>query len=222
MKRILISSFFLLLPGSALAAVEITKVEYDLPGPDEGREWVEITNNGSSTADLTGFKFLEGGVKHKLSLAQGSWLLASGEMAIIADDPTTFLSEHQGFTKSIYGSSFSLSNTGETLSLVNAAGAIESSHTYQAATPQKAPSVTKATTKKSSSSSPKQPATVASASFDAFTQTSTSENSAPGLWVWYLGLAVVLGLGVAGVVLAQQNRQKELETKENSFEFEVE
>lgn len=228
MRRILRASFLLLffLPGVALAGLQITRVEYDLPGSDSGREWIEITNKGTDTVDISGFRLLEGGVKHKLILAQGSWLLASGGSAVIADDSATFLSEHPGFAKSLYTSSFSLSNTGETLSLVTASGAVESSLTYKADPPQKAPAKTTSKTSvksKTSSSSLKQSAAVAEVPVSTFsTSESGGSSPLPAMLPWYLGLGAVVGVGIVGVFFARSRDQKELETKGISEEFEIE
>jgi hypothetical protein len=140
---------FLALPASALAAVEITGITYDVDGSDAGREWVEITNKGTQGADISKFKFLEGGVNHKIIAAQGGSVLAPGASAVIASDATTFLIEHAGEMRSIFKSSFSLSNTGESLALINPAGKVEYSTTYTAAPkPKPAP---KATAKPSAS-----------------------------------------------------------------------
>ncbi|MBC7836511.1 lamin tail domain-containing protein, partial [Acetobacteraceae bacterium] len=129
------------MPGSVFAAVEITQVMYDVPGTDAGREWVTVTNKGTASVDISKFKFLEGGVNHKLILTSGSALLSSGGSAIIASNAATFLSEHPGFVGAVFKSSFSLSNTGETIALINDTGAVEHSHTYIAQ--KKAPAASK-------------------------------------------------------------------------------
>lgn len=223
----------LFFPSIAWAAVEITHVEYDLPGSDEGREWVEITNKGTAEIDLSGFRFLEGGTKHKLTLAQGSWVLASGASAVIASDATTFLSEHPGFAESIYKSSFSLSNTGETIALINTSGAIENSLTYKATPVQKTippPASPKSSTAKSSSSSSakKSSGNTATAAAPVFAQVDDTpgleHSTQPAMVWWYAGLAGIIALGVAGVVYARLQPTRLAatpETKRPSEEFEI-
>ncbi len=104
-------------PALAYASVFFSEIMYDLEGSDEGREWVEVWNDGSSGIDLTSYKFRENNTNHSLVAYQGSGTLAAGGYAIIADDPVKFLSDHSGFSGTILDSSFSLSNTGETLVL---------------------------------------------------------------------------------------------------------
>jgi len=88
---------------------------YDLPGADNGQEWIEITNNGDELVDLADWKFFEGGVNHKLTLLTGRSELAPGERAVIAEDAHAFLLALPDFSGTLFDSSFSLSNTGELL-----------------------------------------------------------------------------------------------------------
>ncbi len=229
MKRILRASLLLLflLPATAFASVEITDVVYDVPGSDAGHEWVEITNKGSADADLTNFKFLEGGVKHKLTLAQGSWILAPGASAAIVTDASTFLLDHPGFSQSIYKSSFSLSNTGETIALVNASGAVEHSLSYKGTpTPPKTTSTkssTKSSTKNSATSSKTQTAAVTNTPQPAFTTTGTSNSPLPSVYMWYAGLGAIILLGILGVlVVGPLSPKKSPETLMPQEEFELE
>ncbi|MEK7568583.1 MAG: lamin tail domain-containing protein [Patescibacteria group bacterium] len=92
------------------AQVLISEIKYT------GNEWIEISNSGAS-ADLSLWKFFEGGTNHKLKSVQGDVTLASGGYAIIADDATAFLTEHSGFSGILFDSSFSLLDVGETISI---------------------------------------------------------------------------------------------------------
>jgi hypothetical protein len=57
----LVMAGVLVLPANALAAVRITKVQYDSPGSDTGSksslnaEWVKIKNKGSKAVSLSGW-----------------------------------------------------------------------------------------------------------------------------------------------------------------------
>jgi hypothetical protein len=57
----LVMAVVLVLPANALAAVRITKVQYDSPGSDTGSksslnaEWVKIKNKGSKAVSLSGW-----------------------------------------------------------------------------------------------------------------------------------------------------------------------
>ncbi len=107
---------FLLLPLVSYGQVIITEVMYDLSGTDSN-EWIEVQNVGSQDVDFSTWKLFEGNSNHGLKIFQGNQNLAPNSFAIISDDPNAFLAEHAGFTGTIFDSSFSLSNTGETLAI---------------------------------------------------------------------------------------------------------
>ncbi len=118
-----------LAPLGASADISFTEIMYDAPGSDSGHEWVEVQNTGPAAVDLKGWKFSEGGVNHKL-VAQNGSIIPGGAYAIIADDPQTFRSDYASFSGILFDSSFSLSNTGETLSLLDASSTPMTSATY--------------------------------------------------------------------------------------------
>lgn len=133
MRRTLLTLFFItgLWPGSVSAEVLLNEIMYDLEvGSDSGREWVEIYNNGSETVDLTGWKFFEENTNHGLTASQGSFTLVPSGYAVIVSDVNKFLFDHLGYSGAIFDSSFSLENTGESLALKNANGAIVSEVLY--------------------------------------------------------------------------------------------
>ncbi len=121
---------FLFLPSSVEASIILSEVMYDLDGADSGREWVEITNDGTSAVDLTDYKLYEATTNHTLTLTQGVVTLPAGESAVIADDTVKFLIDWPTFTGILFDSSFSLSNTGETLVIRRADLTDEDSATY--------------------------------------------------------------------------------------------
>ncbi|MEI6863744.1 MAG: lamin tail domain-containing protein [Candidatus Adlerbacteria bacterium] len=117
-------------PASALAAVQITEIMYDVSGTDTGREWVEITNTGSSAVDVSGYKFFEANTNHGITVLSGSAVLAPGGVAVIVDDATKFAADWPAFSGVLLKSSFSLSNTGESLALKDSALVVQHSVTY--------------------------------------------------------------------------------------------
>lgn len=102
--------------------IVINEIMYDLSGSDTksdtNREWIEIYNKGTSSTDLTNWRFKEGGTNHTLNQYQGSINLDPGGFAVIVDNPATFLNDNSGFSGTIIDSSFSLSNTGEILTIL--------------------------------------------------------------------------------------------------------
>jgi len=112
-------------PPPAPLKIEITEIMYDLPGADTGREWVEIFNSGNEPVDFTGWRFWEADINHNLAVAQGSVILSPGARAVIVIDSAKFLLDNAGYSGTIFDSSFSLSNTGETIGLKNGADVID-------------------------------------------------------------------------------------------------
>ncbi|MEK7167522.1 MAG: lamin tail domain-containing protein [Patescibacteria group bacterium] len=82
-------------------------------------EWIEIFNRGEDPADLSGWKFFEGGVNHGLSLFQGENLvLASGKYAIIAQNANNFALDYPDFSGLVIDSAWSVLNSdGEQIEL---------------------------------------------------------------------------------------------------------
>ena len=122
-RRILLTAAVLLisaLPASALASVRVTDALYNPTGADSGREWIQITNTGTEPVNLAGYKLFEGGVNHKLTVVTGTSTLPTGGIAIIASDPSQYAADHPTFAGALFKSSFSLSNTGETIALKDA------------------------------------------------------------------------------------------------------
>jgi len=112
-------SLSLFFPNKIFAqeTVIINEVMYDLEGSDSDREWVELKNVSTQSVDLSNWKFEESGTQHKLTSYQGSIILDSQQYAVIVDKVEKFLTDFPNFSGTIYDSSFSLSNSGETLTL---------------------------------------------------------------------------------------------------------
>lgn len=114
-KKFLVLLIVLFLgPVGVNAQVVITEVMYDLDGTDTGREWIEVKNSGGETVDLSTWKLFEANTNHKIN-ASASPNLPSGGFAIIADDSEKFSADNPNFSGLLFDSTFSLSNSGETL-----------------------------------------------------------------------------------------------------------
>lgn len=99
------------------ASMVINEIMYDLPGSDTDREWIEIVNASGDVIDLSEWKFFEANTNHKLTLLQGEVTLSPGAYAVIVDNPEKFKNDWPGYSGTLFDSSFSLNNTGETISL---------------------------------------------------------------------------------------------------------
>lgn len=100
-------------------ALQITEIMYNPDGSDDGREWIEIYNDGSEVLNLSGMKFFESGTNHRTKLINGEISLDSGEFALVIDSDEFFIDypEFETSNIAIFDSSFSLSNKGEYLAI---------------------------------------------------------------------------------------------------------
>ena len=119
MKRLLIFLLLAILFVPKTEAVIFNEIMYDLPGSDTGREWIEIYNNENESVNLTGWKLYEAGTNHGFTLINGSSTLNARSFAVIADNSGDFIFDNPSFNGTLFDSSFSLSNTNETLEIRN-------------------------------------------------------------------------------------------------------
>ena len=75
---------------TASAGLLINEILYDAAGADDGLEWVEICNSGSSAIDLTGYQLESAGSSWSESYTFGAGSLAPGEYAIVGYGGTTW------------------------------------------------------------------------------------------------------------------------------------
>ena len=69
-------------------------------------------------------------MNHQIKAIQGTTTLSANSFSVIAADPTQFLKDYTHFSGTLFDSSFSLSNTGETLALKDSSGAVTASVEY--------------------------------------------------------------------------------------------
>ena len=94
----------------AKASVLFTEVMYDPAGSDDKHEWIEVYNNGSSSVDLTKYYLQTDGVSssyHTINAVGSSTMLPGQTYAIIAQDPSIFLTDQIGFGGLLFDSSWS-------------------------------------------------------------------------------------------------------------------
>lgn len=116
---------------SAYAGIVINEIMYDLKtGSDDGREWIEIYNDADTAVDISTFKFFEADTNHKLVLVQGDANIPAKNYAVVVSDFAKFKTDWPNFSGIILDSSFSFSNTGESLALKNAELTVDE-YTYQ-------------------------------------------------------------------------------------------
>jgi hypothetical protein len=137
LRRFLFSAVLLSLvsnPVAVFASVEITEVMYNPEASDSGREWVELQNTGDSSVNLDRWHFREDGTDHRISTtSQGDFTdsprLPAGEYIILADDPAAVSNDYPNLS-AVLNSSFTLVNSGESLSMINPDGVVSDSVNY--------------------------------------------------------------------------------------------
>lgn len=122
-------TWLILLIPSAGAAVYINEIMYDPSGSDTGKEWIELYNDGSCENINSQWRFFAAG-DHLLNLYQGNSTFCAGQYIVIADSPTTFLSEYPLFNGTLFDSSFSLLNSNQTIAIKNTSTNILNNVTY--------------------------------------------------------------------------------------------
>lgn len=116
------------------AVITINELAYDVPGEDDGHEWVEVSNGTGASVDLAGWKFNDGS-NHMLAVppekgGQGTLVLEGGGFAILADDAATFLADHSAFTGTVIDTVLSLPNAGGTVRLLRKDDSVSDSLSY--------------------------------------------------------------------------------------------
>jgi len=112
---------------SVVADIMINEIMFNPTGSDNNHEWIEIYNNWPEI-NLSDLKFNENNITHKTTLVQGNILMQNNTFAIIADDAEQFLIDYPQYNKTLFDSSFSLSNSGELLELQNATHTLYTVH----------------------------------------------------------------------------------------------
>lgn len=99
-------------PADAQAtSIAITEIFYNPDGPDETTEFLELTNTGTSTVDLSGWTFTSG-VSHTFAAGTS---MSAGSSLVVASDAASFAAEFGFAPDATFGGN--LANGGETLSL---------------------------------------------------------------------------------------------------------
>ena len=75
----------------------LSEVLYDVSSSDDGFEWVEIYNAGSSTADLSGFCLGNGGTDYTTSTAQLSGSVAAGAVFVVGGPSSSATNSNPSF-----------------------------------------------------------------------------------------------------------------------------
>ncbi|HOV77524.1 MAG TPA: lamin tail domain-containing protein, partial [Sedimentisphaerales bacterium] len=113
--------------SSGVIIAEIMYHPYHRPfaAEDTRREWIELLNRGSTSVHLAGWRFVDG-----VEFVFPDVAIGAGERLVVAADVDVFRSLHPDVPNVVGGWTGWLSNSGETLTLVNAVGAVVDSIRY--------------------------------------------------------------------------------------------
>jgi hypothetical protein len=119
--------------GSAVGEVVINEVHYDPDPKTEFIEFIEVSNSGPASVELTGWQFADG---VDFSFPDGT-ALGAGEFLLIAENSVALEARFPSIPAgtALFQFDGSLSNDGERLSLVNGIGVIIDVVTYRAEFP---------------------------------------------------------------------------------------
>lgn len=126
---LLVLIYFALLPATAFAQVVITDVMCNPVGSDADGEWVKIKNTGTENVDITGWKFNDGS-NHILNVPPDNG--GTGDMVLDVDEEVMLANKADKVSGvgTIIDTVMSLSNSGDTLKLIDADGTEVNTVTY--------------------------------------------------------------------------------------------
>lgn len=116
----------------------INEIMYNLEGADDNHEWIELYNKSANIITLTGgnngWKFSDGS-NHMLNEpptngSQGLMAIPVGGYAVLADNASTFLADHSGFSGAVIDTVMSLRNSTSTIKISTPDGTIIDEVTY--------------------------------------------------------------------------------------------
>lgn len=137
-RVLLYFALFFITQNFALAEVSITEIMYDHSGADTDLEWVEFYNSGSDSVNLSGWKFNDG-ANHTLNEppangGMGSLEIGPSEYVVFAANANVFLGEYPSYNGNLIDTVMSLTNTSDTVSLVDGNSTTITSYTYDSTT----------------------------------------------------------------------------------------
>jgi hypothetical protein len=103
--------------GGGTGKLLINEVLYDTPGDDNVEEWVELYNGTGSAINLSGYKLIDNAGTYTF----GSVTIAAGGYLVVAKNTAGFFGLY-GFNPDVSGLTLAFGNSGDKLTLRNAAG----------------------------------------------------------------------------------------------------
>ncbi len=120
MKKLILAIILLaVLSASSFAEVMISEIMYNPLGTETKKEWIEIYNKGENALNISSWKIQDGTTLRTLLFYRGENLIAPDSFVLIVRSGENFSNEYPLYTGTIFESSFSLTNSGKEIYLLN-------------------------------------------------------------------------------------------------------
>ena len=133
-----VSALFAVATPFAHADLIVSKIVYDPAGSNARHQWIEIANTGPSAIDLSAknIRLFDASGNHLIKpYAGGSSVLGAGEVAVIAQNPLTFLSDYSGYAGLLLKSAFVLPASAGFVGIIQTDGTVLARASYVAPAP---------------------------------------------------------------------------------------
>lgn len=130
----LLSAFFLLCFTTSKAQVVISELNYHSDSTVNAGDWVELWNNSGSAVNISGWKLVDGNLANPPYVIPNGTNLAPDARLVLVDNLTRFDQQHPGVTR-VGPLGFEFSNSGEMVTLQDAAGLVKVQFMYDDSLP---------------------------------------------------------------------------------------
>jgi hypothetical protein len=118
-KEIMLVLVAAVLVSGVCAEMMISEIMYNPGSPEDEKEWIELYNNGTNAADISGWKLKAGSSVNNITFFRGGSLIDSDSFMILARNGTAFAGGYPLYTGPIFEFNSDLANTGKDLYLFN-------------------------------------------------------------------------------------------------------
>ena len=135
MYSFFLACFFALSLGNAQAQIVISELNYQSDSTVNSGDWVELWNPTGSAVDVSNWKMIDGNLTNfPYTIPPGTTIPADGRLVLV-DNVSRFTAQHPGVTSFLGPLGFEFANSGELVTLSNAAGQIQVQFQYDDSIP---------------------------------------------------------------------------------------
>ena len=130
-----LACFFALTLVGAQAQIVISELNYQSDSTVNSGDWVELWNPSASPVDVSNWKMIDGNLTNfPYTIPSGTTIPANGRLVLV-DNVTRFTAQHPGVTNFLGPLGFEFANSGELVTLSNAAGQVQIQFQYDDSIP---------------------------------------------------------------------------------------